>query len=57
MPTSILRVLLGMSGRHEVRDSLMGSLVLDVSKAAATGWTPPVSLDKGLRLALNPPDA
>ncbi len=57
MPTSILRVLLGMSGRQEVRDSLMGSLVLDVSKAAATGWRPPVSLDKGLRLALNPPDA
>jgi UDP-glucose 4-epimerase len=57
MPTSVLRTLLGMSGRQEVRDSLMGSLVLDVSKAAATGWRPPVSLDKGLRLALSPRDA
>lgn len=54
MPTSILRLLLGMSGRQEVRDSLMGSLVLDVSKAAAIGWSPPVSLDNGLRLALSP---
>jgi UDP-glucose 4-epimerase len=52
MPTPVLRTLLGMSGRQEVRDSLMGSLVLDVSKAASVGWKPPVSLDNGLRLAL-----
>jgi UDP-glucose 4-epimerase len=57
MPTSVLRVLLDVSGRQEVRDSLMGSLVLDISKAAAIGWRPPVSLDKGLRLALRPHDA
>jgi len=56
MPSPLLRVLLGMTGRQEVRDSLMGSLVLDVSKAASTGWKPAVSLDKGLRLALEPRD-
>ncbi|MBR0798223.1 NAD-dependent epimerase/dehydratase family protein [Bradyrhizobium jicamae] len=53
VPAPILSALLRMSGRQEMRDSLMGSLVLDVSKAAATGWQPPVSLDCGLRLALD----
>jgi UDP-glucose 4-epimerase len=52
MPTPVLGALLGMAGRQEARDSLIGSLVLDVSKAASTGWKPPVTLDDGLRLAL-----
>jgi UDP-glucose 4-epimerase len=52
MPTPVLRALLGMTGRQETRESLMGSLVLDISKAVSTGWSPPVSLDDGLRLAL-----
>lgn len=55
MPTPFLSALLRMSGRQEVRDSLMGSLVLDASKAATIGWKPPISLDRGLRLALDDP--
>jgi UDP-glucose 4-epimerase len=48
----MLRALLTASGRQEVYDSLAGSLELDVSKAASTGWRPEVSLDDGLRQAL-----
>jgi UDP-glucose 4-epimerase len=53
MPTPFLSALLRVSGRQKARDSLMGSLVLDASKAAAIGWKPPISLDRGLRLALD----
>jgi UDP-glucose 4-epimerase len=51
LPVSILSRLLKMSGRPEIHDSIIGSLELDVSKAAATGWCPAVTLDEGLRLA------
>lgn len=51
-PPSLLSSLLGMIGRQETYDSLLGSLELDISKAIATGWQPQVSLDEGLRLAL-----
>jgi UDP-glucose 4-epimerase len=46
--------MLRFSGRPEAYDSIIGSLELNVSKAAATGWLPPVSLDEGLRLAARP---
>jgi UDP-glucose 4-epimerase len=46
-----LNTLLKVSGRPEARDSIICSLELDVSKAAATGWRPQVTLDDGLRLA------
>jgi UDP-glucose 4-epimerase len=52
MPTSVLSSLLKISGRPEVRDSVIGSLELDVSKAASTGWRPRITLDEGLRLAV-----
>jgi UDP-glucose 4-epimerase len=55
MPEPALRLLLTMSGRPEARDSLIGSMEIDVSKAASTGWRPPLSLDEGLRLALSSP--
>ena len=51
IPTSVLSALFRISGRQEARDSLIGSLELDVSKAASTGWRPQVTLDEGLRLA------
>ena len=48
--------LLRISGRREAHDSLIGSLELDISKAAAVGWRPQVTLDEGLRLALSGSD-
>ena len=51
MPESVLSALFKISGRPEARDSVIGSLELDVSKAASTGWRTQVSLDEGLHLA------
>lgn len=53
----LLSSLLGLLGRQDTHDSLIGSLELNVSKAIATGWQPAVSLDEGLRLALSAQDA
>ncbi|OAF01301.1 UDP-glucose 4-epimerase [Bradyrhizobium centrolobii] len=53
MPPELLSSLLGIVGRQDTHDSLIGSLELNVSKAIATGWQPQVSLDEGLRLALS----
>jgi UDP-glucose 4-epimerase len=56
MPTPVLSALFKASGRREAHDSLIGSLELDLSKAASVGWRPQVTLDEGLRLALSGPD-
>lgn len=52
IPTSVLSALLRVSRQRDAHDSLIGSLELDVSKAASTGWRPQISLDEGLRLAI-----
>jgi UDP-glucose 4-epimerase len=52
----LLGKILGMIGRQDTHDSLIGSLELNLSKAMATGWQPQVSLDEGLRLALSNQD-
>lgn len=57
MSPELLGSLLGLIGRQDAHDSLIGSLELNVSKAIATGWQPEVSLDEGLRLALAAQDA
>ena len=57
MSPELLGSLLGVLGRQDTHDSLIGSLELNVSKAIATGWQPEVSLDEGLRLALAAQDA
>ncbi|MBR0815097.1 NAD-dependent epimerase/dehydratase family protein [Bradyrhizobium diazoefficiens] len=57
MPAGMLSTLLGVMGRQDTHDSLIGSLELDISKAMATGWQQQVSLDEGLRLALAAQDA
>ncbi|WGS24134.1 hypothetical protein [Bradyrhizobium sp. ISRA463] len=53
LPQPILRTLLRVGGRGEANDSLLGSLELDLSKVAAIGWQPPISLDDGLKLAMS----
>ncbi|WP_407169470.1 NAD-dependent epimerase/dehydratase family protein [Bradyrhizobium sp. ORS 111] len=53
MPAPLLSTLLKASGRSEANDSLLGSLELDLSKLATSGWRPPLSLDDGLKLALS----
>lgn len=52
-PVSLLNVLLTVSGRPEARDSLLGSLELDTSKATSAGWKPQFTLDEGLRLVFS----
>jgi UDP-glucose 4-epimerase len=56
LPPELLGTLLGVMGRRDTHDSLIGSLELNVSKALATGWQPEVTLDEGLRLALSAQD-
>jgi UDP-glucose 4-epimerase len=55
VPEPLLGSLLTLSGRADARQSLIGSLELDISKALSTGWRPPLTLDEGLRLALSAP--
>ena len=55
IPPPLLSSLLNATGRKEIRESLLGSLELDLSKVASTGWQHLVSLDEGLRLALREP--
>jgi UDP-glucose 4-epimerase len=56
-PAPLLGALLTLSGRPDARQSLIGSLELDIAKAISTGWRPPLTLDEGLRLALSAKDA
>ncbi|MBR0904508.1 NAD-dependent epimerase/dehydratase family protein [Bradyrhizobium liaoningense] len=56
VPPGLLGAVLKMIGRQNTRDSLIGSLELNISKALATGWQPLVSLDEGLHLALSSQD-
>lgn len=51
VPTPMLNWLLRIAGEQDARDSVVGSLELDVSKAASTGWRPPITLDEALHLA------
>ena len=53
VPASLLGSLLGISGPPDARDSVIGSLELDVSKSASTGWRPPMTIDEALRLAIS----
>jgi nucleoside-diphosphate-sugar epimerase len=52
VPASWLKVAVGLLGKGDVAQRLCGSLQVDISKTRELlGWTPPVSLDEGLRRA------
>lgn len=51
LPMKALDALFKVSGRVDAHGSLIGSLELDLSKAASTGWRPVVTQEEGLRLA------
>lgn len=55
MPLPALGLLGAISGRPEIRDSLIGSMEIDTSKAHAIGWRPGVGLDAGLKAAFQEP--
>ncbi len=55
VPTSVLMAGATLMGKRYVAQRLLGSLQVDISKAQRLlGWTPPVSVDEGLRRAVQP---
>jgi nucleoside-diphosphate-sugar epimerase len=55
-PRKALELLLRASGRPRIRDSLVGSLEVDLSKLIATGWQQELALDEGLSIAVQDAD-
>ena len=52
VPASILKLAATMLGKREMAQRLCGSLQVDIEKPRRLlGWTPPISLDEGLRRA------
>ena len=52
VPDSLLKLAAALVGKQDVAQRLCGSLQLDIEKPGAwLGWTPPISLDEGLRRA------
>lgn len=50
VPTSWLNIGLNMVGGKMIAQQLLGSLQVDISKAREVlGWTPPISVDEGLK--------
>jgi nucleoside-diphosphate-sugar epimerase len=53
VPPKLLRLAAGLLGRSAMADRLLQSLELDISTARELlGWTPPISLECGLRRAV-----
>ncbi|MFZ6846947.1 UDP-glucose 4-epimerase family protein [Undibacterium sp. RuRC25W] len=53
-PPGILILLARLAGRKAISDRLCGSLQVDISKAQRLlGWTPPYSVEQGLRATVN----
>lgn len=52
VPKSVLMAGATLLGKRDVAQRLLGSLQVDISKAQQVlGWTPPISVDEGLRRA------
>ena len=52
VPPSWLKLAAAMVGKRDVAQRLCGSLQVDIEKTRRLlGWTPPLSLDEGLRRA------
>ena len=52
VPASLLKPAAALVGKPDVAQRLCGSLQVDIEKTRRLlGWTPPVSLDEGLRRA------
>jgi len=57
VPASVLLAAAAMLGRRHVARRLVDSLQLDIAKARQLlGWTPPISVDEGLRRVVASPD-
>ncbi len=53
VPTGLIRAAAALAGAGAAADRLLGSLQVDISDGARElGWTPPVSLEEGLRRAV-----
>ena len=53
VPASVMNAVLGALGKKSIAQSLLGSLQIDIGKTRALlGWTPPLSVDDGLRRAV-----
>jgi nucleoside-diphosphate-sugar epimerase len=54
VPNAMLMAAATVIGKRDVAQRLCGSLQVDISKARALlGWSPPVSVDEGLRRAVS----
>ena len=50
VPSAVLMFVASLLGKKEVARRLLGSLQVDISKASdLLGWTPPISVEEGLR--------
>jgi nucleoside-diphosphate-sugar epimerase len=50
VPAGLLQIVANLLGKKAMAQRLLGSLQVDISKARdVLGWTPPVSVDEGLR--------
>ena len=57
VPASLLKLAAAMVGKQDVAQRLCGSLQVDIEKTRRLlGWTPPLSLDEGLRRAARSAD-